>query len=267
MPGRAVMPRAIVIHAGFHKTGTSTVQQTLRQNRKMLRPYLRSILKWGMTDVLHAARGYSTWRDPGTLGKFRRRFTTLLQAQDDMPRRVLCLSAEELSGHMPGRGELADYSAAPILAGEMARCAASVFPDSKVVFFYSTRDADTWLESAYWEHVKSSSLTMGFSEYTDRYAASADLNGMLDRFPDDLMLRRSDLKASAASPGGPAAPLLTLCGVPEPVLAQLTVPAPANVAPDRAVLLELLAANRAYSDKADREAAKAAILAAARGDK
>ena len=73
------MPRRIVVHAGFHKTGTSTVQALLRDNREALKPYLRSMLKGGMTELLSAARGFSTWRDPVTLAKFDHRLRAMLQ--------------------------------------------------------------------------------------------------------------------------------------------------------------------------------------------
>ena len=175
------MPRRIVIHAGFHKTATSSVQQVLRDNRAALKPYLRSQLKWGMRDLLHAARGYSTWRDPLTLGKFARRFRALLEAQADMPRRTLCLSAEELSGHMPGRPGISDYGAAPILAAEMARAAAARFPEAETRFLYTVRAPESWLESAYWEHVKSSSLTESLDAFRDRMAGAADLAAVVER--------------------------------------------------------------------------------------
>ena len=31
------MPRRIILHAGFHKTGTSSIQATLRENRVALK--------------------------------------------------------------------------------------------------------------------------------------------------------------------------------------------------------------------------------------
>jgi len=40
-------PRRILIHAGFHKTGTSTVQDFLKANRETLRPYF---LYYGKAD-------------------------------------------------------------------------------------------------------------------------------------------------------------------------------------------------------------------------
>lgn len=259
------MPRLVVIHAGFHKTGTSTVQQVLRANRPALRPWLRSLLKGQMQDLLHAARGYSSWRDPLTLEKFAERFRELLARHGDMPRRTLCLSAEELSGHLPGRGDLATYRAAPVLAAEAARVIAGLFPAAGIAFFYSTRAPETWLRSAYWEHVKSSSLTMGWDAYAETYAASADLDAAAEAVAaaQPHAVHRARLEDSAAGPAGPAGPLLDLCGVPAAAQAALILPPPLNRRRDDAIVLELLAANRTYTDAEARQAAKRAILRAA----
>lgn len=259
------MPRRIVIHAGFHKTATSTTQQVLRGNRAALRPYLRSLLKWGMEDLLHAARGYSTWRDPLTLAKFRRRFRALMAAQDNMPRRTLCLSAEELSGHMPGREGIADFGAAPVLAAEMARIAHKTYPEADTLFFYSTRAPLDWLRSAYWEHVKSSSLTLDFGAFRDGFPDASDLDAIVDRVAEaqPCPVHRARIEDHRDAP---AAPLLRLCEVPEDVIAALP-PAPrANARRDPDTLAALLEANRRYRDRDQRKAAKQAILQAKPGD-
>lgn len=259
------MPRRIVIHAGFHKTGTSSVQQVLRGNRPLLKPFVRSALKGTMRELLHAARGYSTWRDPLTLAKFSRRFRALMESHANMPRRCLCLSAEELSGHLPGRGRLADYSAAPKLAAEMARVARQAFPRTELLFFYSTRAPESWLRSAYWEHVRSSSLTLDWEEFRQTYAPAADL----DRILKDIAAAQPDpvhgarLEHSKDLVAGPATPVLELCGVPDDILRRLVLPPPANEQKNEAVLLALLAANRDYPDVEARKRAKQAILGAA----
>lgn len=259
------MPRRIVIHAGFHKTGTSSVQQVLRINRPALKPVLRSVLKGGMTDLIHAARGFSTWRDPLTLNKFATRFRALLSRQTNMPRRIFCLSGEELAGHMPGRGALADYSAAAVLAAEMMRICGQLFPNAELALYYSTRAPEAWLRSAYWEHVKSSSMTLDWAEFHDTYGGAADL----DRIVDDIAaahpgkVHRTRLEQTADLPAGPATPVLDLCGVSRDIQARLTLPPPANEQRPDAVLLALLAANRDYPDRDTRWAAKQAILRAA----
>lgn len=259
------MPSKIVLHAGFHKTGTSSAQQVLRQNRPVLRPYLKSLLKWGMRDLLHASRGYSTWRDPLSLAKFSRRFRRLLKEQPKMPDRALVLSAEELSGHMPGRGDLADYSAAPILAERMARDAASIWPEAEICFVYSTRAPQDWLTSAYWEHVKSSSMTLDQAAFLDRYRAAGDLSELVADIRDrtGCTVTEAPLEVSRDAVAGPATPVLEAAGVPVSALRGLAMPGRANARLPQEVLLALLDANRAYSDRSARKAAKTAIIARA----
>lgn len=256
------MPRRLIIHAGFHKTGTTTVQRALRVNRALLKPYLRSVLKPPLVDTLHASRGFSTWRDPITLQKFRRRFHDVLASITGMPRRCLVISAEELSGHLPGRDHLDDYSAAVELAREMAAVAAEVMPEAELVFYYSTRAADPWLRSAYWQHVRASSMTLDFEDYCARYAGSADLDGVIDAVASAQPARveRAALDAQRDAPAGPVSPLLDLCDVPAEVQARLDVSI-ANPALGDDVLAALLQANRDIDDLDRRKEVKAAILA------
>jgi hypothetical protein len=247
---------------GFHKTGTSTIQQLLRINRETLKPHMRSLLRWSLKELVSASRGYSTWRDPITLLKFTHRFDRLLADLNGMPNRVLCLSAEELSGHLPGRDTLQDYGAAPILAAEMAAMVHTRFPDATLAFFLTTRDPDAWIKSAYWQHVKSSSLTLEFNAFQTAYPNAADLDAIVDQIAASVScpVIKSKLEDCASGPLGPAGPLLDLCEVPEKLRQNIQPVAPANTRLGDDVLQQLLAANRKYTDREARDAAKKAIL-------
>ena len=260
------MPRRIVIHAGFHKTGTTSIQQTLKLNRPVLKPVLRSVLRPGMKELVTAARGFSTEGDALSRAKFHNRFGSFLYEQPPMRRRVLCLSAEELSGHLPGRPKTPDYRAAVKLAQDMAAGAHMVFPYAELVFFYTTRNPDDWLASAYSEHVKSSSMTMGFDEFASKYHRAADLEGIIGQVASAVSAKvvHSRLEETLDDTFGPATRLLDICEVPQDVRDQMTRPEPANRRPDRDVMDALLEANRTIKDKAARHAAKEDILAAAR---
>lgn len=256
------MPRKIILHAGFHKTGTSTVQAVLRKNRKAMKKYVAVRLPGQMKDLLHATRGYSTWRDPVTLTKAQLEFEKMLAELPGMPRRTLVISAEELSGHLPGRGHLADYSAAPILAYMMWQTAHEAFPEAGFAVYLSTRAPEAWLPSAYWEHVRTSPMTMELSEFVDRYAAAADLRGMVadvaSRIPCPVY--SNALEDCAGLPLGPADPLLDLADIPDDLRSTLEPVPHGNVRLPDDVLNALLAANRRYHDRAARSIAKRAIL-------
>jgi hypothetical protein len=253
------MPRRIVLHMGFHKTGTSTVQQFLRANRKALMPVAAIRLKNQMPELMHATRGYSTWRDPLTLAKVSARFDALLADLPGMARRTLILSAEELSGHMPGRDTLVDYSAAVDLAQLYAEVSAARFPKADLIFYFTLRDPAGWLESAYWEHVKSSSMTLDFDAFAQQYGAAAQLGKTVDAVRS--VLPHTVASTSIDHGGDTITRLLDLCDVPDAMRAELTTVPVANMRLPHAVLLELLAANRAYPDRTDRKAAKQEIIA------
>ncbi|MDC1480832.1 hypothetical protein N8146_00625 [Ascidiaceihabitans sp.] len=111
---------------------------------------------------MHATRGYSTWRDNLTLIKAATRFGAVLDDLVTMPKRALLLSAEKFSGHMQGRGDLADYSTTPILLSRYCDEITARFPNIEQVIYFSTRAPESWLQSAYWEHVKSSSMALDY---------------------------------------------------------------------------------------------------------
>lgn len=259
------MPRRLVIHAGFHKTGTTSIQETLKLNRPVLRPVLHSVFRPGLKHVVVAARGFSTYGDVVSRAKFRRRFRAFLKERPLLPEQVLCLSAEELSGHLPGRPKVLSYRAAIKLAKDMAAGARSVFPDAELVLFYTTRNPDDWLASAYAEHVKSSSMTMAFEEFVARYRSAAELDDMVKRIASTVSadVIQSRLEETANDAFGPAAKLLDICDVPQDIRDQMTRPEPANRRPDPDVLAALLEANRTVADKTALKAAKNAIIASA----
>jgi hypothetical protein len=222
-------------------------------------------LKGQMKDLMHATRGYSTWRDPFTLAKAAARFGAVLDGLAVMPRRVLVISAEELSGHMPGRGELRDYSAAPILLQQFSAEITARFPRSEQVIYFSTRASEKWLRSAYWEHVKSSSMTLDYKDFSNTYGSAANFDAITSHVKAllNVKVHSAPLETYQDSPFGPADPLLDLCDISTELRKRL-IPQPAeNQRKDDAVLLALLAANRAYADRDERKVAKQVILAEA----
>lgn len=260
------MPRRVVIHAGFHKTGTTSIQQTLKLNRPLLKSVMRSVLRPGMKDLVSAARGYSGYGDALSRAKFHNRFGSFLYEQPPMRRRVLCLSAEELSGHLPGRPNVPTYRAAVDLAVDMAAGVKLVFPQAELVFFYTTRNPDDWLASAYSEHVKSSSMTMEFDEFATRFRSAADLDSIIEQVAGAVSGRviQSRLEETLDDTFGPASRLLDVCEVPQDLRDRMTRPDPANRRPDHSVMAELLKANRTIKNKTALKAVKQDILAQAR---
>ena len=260
------MPRRIVIHAGFHKTGTTTIQATLRENRALMKAHSVLRLRWHMQDLVAATRGYSTWGDPLSLIKVEHRFDRLMTELPNVPRRVLIISAEELAGHLPGRRDIEDYSAARTLLRSFSEIAHRHFPSAEVVFYLSTRAPDPWLKSAYWEHVKASSMTLDFDAFRERTEGGSDLDGMVAYIAESLSVpvHHKRLEACRNLTLGPAEPLLDLCDLPANLRAQLQPVSPRNSRLGDDVLQALLEINRTVETTEARKAAKAIILSEAR---
>ncbi len=260
------MPRRVILHTGFHKTGTTTLQATLRENRVALKKHVALRLRWHLKDIVAAARGYSTDHDPLTLIKLQSRFGQMVNDLPGMPRRTLIISAEELSGHLPGRDGLADYAAAPVLLYAYWEILKARFPQAEVLVYLTTRAPEPWLVSAYAEHVTSSNMTLDFAAFRDQFADAANLDAMVSeiasRVPVQVHTQR--LEDCRDVPLGPTEQLLDLAEVPLSVRSDLVPVRPANQRAGDAVLQGLLAANRTHAaDPAARKAAKAAILSQA----
>lgn len=251
--------KRVILHAGFHKTGTSHVQRTLRANSVALAPFVSLRLKRDMKPLMRAARSFSAMGDMEALTTVAIEFRALLDGVANTP--CLVIAAEELSGHMPGRPRIAEYSAAPVLAELYSTAIRDRWPNAEVVFHYGTRSPQDWLRSAYWEHVKSASMTMELDAYIDRYDKAADLNGIANQVAELGVAVQTTPLENALGRFGPAQSVLRLCTLPDHLI--LTPQPPHNTRLPDAVLLDLLAANRAYPERAARKAVKAAILAKA----
>ena len=241
------MPGKIVIHAGFHKTGTTSVQRFIKANSQTLWPLTAIAMRPRFPEVLSASRGYSTWRDPLALAKFTHRFDAFVRDINLGENRRLVISAEELSGHIPGRGDLADYSATPHLMEEIVSVFEDIFDDPNLHFHFSTRAREPWLKSAYWEHVKSSRMTLDFAEYEKKYARSSDL----DKVVKDIRkavgphpVSTLSLEDAADLPLGPADPIIDALGIGPKRRALLTPVEAANTSPSSEVIEAFLAFNR-----------------------
>lgn len=255
------MPRRIIIHGGFHKTGTASVQNTLRDNRVTMKKQIALRLRWHMKDLITAAHVYSNGRDPAALIDVQTHFETLMTALPGMPRRTLILSAPELAGHLPGRPGLEDYAAAPVLFYAYWELAKKHYPAADIQFFLTTRDPEAWLASVYAQHLASSDMSLDFDAYRAQYTRASDLAGMVAEIASRVPapVHHCALEACEDLPLGPAGPLLDLCKLPAAMQAALTPATPAGKREDPEVLQALLDANRTYADPKARQAAKDAI--------
>lgn len=257
------MQQRIVIHTGFHKTGTSSVQAVLRENRKRLRPVTLVQLPLKVRPLINAARGFSTWRDPFSLLTFRARFGVFLKELPDLDGRGLLVSAESLAGHMPGRANICDYSAAIELAQETVDAVTRAYLSIDVHLVYTVRDRQSWLRSAYWEHVKATSITVDFDAFCESLTDGGAFDPVLDRIKEAVAphnVHEIRLEDWTENRLGPAEPVLKIAGVSDDMLADLIPKPRANTGKGHDVLIEMLTINRTISDPTQCREMKAAIL-------
>ncbi len=97
-------PIRVIVHAGFHKTGTTSLQDFLYQNKSSLAPYMAYYGKMDFLDAGTQARIYAQRPFPHRLIKFRYAFRAFLENIPDHS--MIVLSRETFSGGMPGHHTL-----------------------------------------------------------------------------------------------------------------------------------------------------------------
>jgi len=254
--------RRIIVHAGFHKTGTTTVQKTLRANRRLLRDHVRIVLRPGMVAACEAARAYSQARDPVTLALFGYELAQLADGWRKSDTRPVLLASEDLAGHMPGRRELRRYDATPRLMQTLAATFGDVLGQVRLAYYFSTRKPAPWLRSCYHQHLRATRITQTAEEYARAHASSARLGRAVyavrkavapHPVSDCLLEDTHSLRL------GPVDPVLDLLDIPAEVRAQIVPQPPANTAPSSAKAHALLSLNRSDLDDTALKAAKRAV--------
>ena len=171
------MALRLIVHAGFHKTGTTSIQKALDTHRAYIADNDAIILRADMMALCEAARAYSVSRSPLDLGIVQYEASVLAEAWPDAG--AVLLSSEDLSGHMPGRRGLRTYVAAPSLARAMADTWQAACPGIDIAFVYTTRPAAPWLASCHMQHLRSTRMTLSQDGYAQAFGASADLDGVV----------------------------------------------------------------------------------------
>ncbi|MBI1417583.1 MAG: hypothetical protein GC146_10215 [Limimaricola sp.] len=264
--------RQILLHAGFHKTGTSSMQHFLWANRERLAPEADVLLLRHLQPVAKLCMGYARQRNPLLLADLAPALDTVLAEHPPGAGRHLVLSCEGLSGHLPGWPGVADYSAAPETIGFIAGWLAARFPHAELSVVLTTRDAEGWLYSAYRHHLLGQRLTLDWSDFATRMQGAADLiaaavaiaEAVAETAPAAQVLTLP-LEDAIRHPLGPGGALIEGLALSAPLRASLRAVGHGNRGPDKALWSQFLALNRrAMPDsalaKAKRDLAEAAGL-------
>lgn len=256
--------RRIIIHAGFHKTGTTSLQQTLRANRAALRPDIRLVLRPGMTALCETARAYSRSREDYDLGLVKYEAALLVEQLQSEDAGTIILSSEDLSGHMPGRHGLHGYGAAPHLMRALSVAFVAVSPDDELSFLFTTRAAEPWLRSCHAQHLRTARMTWNEAEYCKRMKPSADHDRIIELVRREVPaypVLMAALEDHAERRLGIAEVVLDMLELGPERRAALSGPAPHNPALPAEIRAELLQLNRSDLDAAALRHAKRALIA------
>lgn len=255
--------RRIIIHAGFHKTGTTHLQQTLRANRAALRPEIRLVLKPGMKALCESARAFSRTREDYDLGMVKYEAAMLIERLDTEKAGTIILTSEDLSGDMPGRNGLHGYGAAPHIMRALSVAFGAAAPDDTLTFFFTTRMSEPWLRSCYAQHLRAARMVWDEADYLKRLKSSADHGAVLELIKHEIPkhdLIVANLEDHANKRLGTADALLEILGIPAHLRDRLKTSDTRNVALPDAINAELLALNRSNLDDSALRNAKRAII-------
>lgn len=228
----------LIVHPGFHKTGTTTVQHQLKAARGDLAPGWAVLLRDDLADAPAAARAFSARRDPLELGLFQAALAGVFAAQNAPG---IVISCEGLCGHMPGRAEAEDYGAAPTLMAALETAARGVFGSGLDLRFYLSTRAEGWIESVHWQHVRTGTLTEPLATFRARMAAAADLDAVVAGIAAavEAPVSAAPIEQTTQQAQGPATPLLDLMELPAAQRARFDARERRNGRPRRANLAAL----------------------------
>ncbi|WP_417809374.1 hypothetical protein [Thioclava sp.] len=232
----------VIVHAGFHKTGSSTIQAILREARDRLPDWVFG-LRYDIAGISRAARHVSINGDPLELGLFKAALADWLGEQRRDASGIV-ISNERIMGAMPGDPNVTSYAIAPILLGAMRDVIQKQLGKSVDLKFYlATRDPAAWIDSLHWQQVRTSSLTETQAAFRARIAPHFDIEKVLAEtraaLGDTPLIVRA-LEDTRSLPEGPISPLLDLMGLSPTERAQIKPAQPHNARP-RGVDLTTLA--------------------------
>lgn len=261
----------ILLHPGFHKTGTTSLQGYLSDHQTVLAPYLTYYGKDALAGPSGWAQSYGqrpyTWR----LGAFRRAFARVLKAIPDAP--VIVLSRETFCGAMPGHRdwlgrEVTSYGrqAIPLCRHAVAALRRRFGAGAEIELLLTTRGQEPWLRSVYGHLVRSIDLTEDEDTFVARRLGRVDLEHEAQAIASALpgvSLHLSRLEDLSQRPLGPASAVLDRLDLPSGVVDSLPQPRRRNPRQSPELETEFLALNRSNLPKGVLRARKAALLRAA----
>lgn len=257
--------RVVVIHAGFHKTGTTSVQAALAAHREALAPVFALQLPRGpaFRTLTRAARLWSAERRPMAMRLYRQALAQWLGGLDLAAGQGLIVSSEDLAGHMPGDFGITDYGAAPRLLAELARGLRAAFPGADLRVVLGTRAPGAWLASLHWQQAKRHTMLEDAAAFADRMAGAVRTGPVLEAVAraTGAPVHAAPLEEQAQRRLGPVEAIYDAAGLGADLRAHLAPVPAANRGAPAQLVAAFVALNRQTMPREDRQAAKDALLA------
>ncbi len=236
--------RRIILHAGFHKTGTTSLQDSLRVNAARLAPLWRVNTRaddHALCAVLDSARDYSVSGDDEDLAMVSAGTVLWLSHLDLKPGEGLLASSEDFAGHMPGKMGVKHYGAAAKVLRHVVETMRLFYQGRvQVDVVFTTRAPDPWLRSLYFQQAKHLDMKLDFADFcraipkaADHEAAVLKVGRKLGRTPVHLFA----LEDYADRKLGPAEAMFALARLPSDLLASLVPISPRNSNPSGGIAL------------------------------
>jgi len=274
-PARTRTPVRVIVHAGFHKTGTSSLQDYLLRHRDTLAPAFTYYGQPHFPKAGNAARRYALRRFPWRLWAFRLRLRRFLSSIPDAP--LIVISRENLSGATPGQPDwrgrtITAYAPAaiPLARATVAELRRRFGPEVRIEFFYTLRASEPWLRSLYGHHLRGRRLTEDFPGFRARFADGFDLRDEAARLAAALApvpVHTAALEDYAGARSGPAEALFDLIELDPELRAGLPRALRWNVGQRPAIEAEFLRLNRTVRRSAELTAQKEALARRVRASK
>jgi len=263
----AAAPIRVVIHAGFHKTGTTSLQSSLAAHAAWLAPQIlveTRALSPAFAAAADAARRYSNRRSPSDMKALHGTLADWIDGLGLRPGQCLLASSEDFVGHMPGDRTVTDYSAAIDIAPAIAETLRRQIGDGlELTLLYTTRAPEAWLKSIHWQLAKHHSLDLGFDHYSRQFGDAADLGRVVTAVRDALpggMVAQAALEDLATRRLGPVEAIYDLAPVDPGLLGSLPAKPRINQSPPYDLAEAFMALNRLGIPRATLTRIKRAIL-------
>ena len=250
--------RQILLHPGFHKTGTSAIQHFLWVNRVALAPYVDLRLFRHLKPIVETCAQFSRSGDPLDLIDFVSKMDAFSQTYPLIKNRDLVVSCKGLCGHLPGNKMTPNYDAVPTLLTYVAGYFAEKYPDAQVKVIFTTRAPEPWLFSVYRQRLRADRMTMTFEQFKGVFTPMADLDRVVTDVAEALAplpVMFLPMEDAIRHPLGPGAAIVDLLNVPEDVRRDLVPVGRDAQGPEPAIWQQFLALNS--SNQPDRAVAMA----------